>query len=139
MKRVAIAQELWNHLEQLFHDRKITRTIYLEEQFSNTSLVYFTNMMEFYNKIKSLADQLANVDNPVLDKNMVLKLIRGLGKKLGVPSRMTMLAKLLLSLPLLPPITLLSLAINSTISHMVVVLQAAMVAMSEEVAGGRVN
>ncbi|KAL2899748.1 Retrovirus-related Pol polyprotein from transposon TNT 1-94 [Bienertia sinuspersici] len=80
MKRDTTAQELWDHLERLFQDHKLTRAVYLEEQFSNTRLVQFANMTEFCNKIKSLANQLANVDNPVSDKKMVLQLIRGLGK-----------------------------------------------------------
>ncbi|XP_021717608.1 uncharacterized protein LOC110685357 [Chenopodium quinoa] len=38
VKQGATALELWNRLEEVFHDNKHTRAIYLEEQFSNIKL-----------------------------------------------------------------------------------------------------
>ncbi|XP_021756089.1 uncharacterized protein LOC110721249 [Chenopodium quinoa] len=78
MKAGATAQELWTRLEELFHDNKHTRAVYLEEQFSNTKLEHYTNMSDYCKQIKILADQLANVDCPVSDRKMVMQLIAGL-------------------------------------------------------------
>ncbi|XP_021742863.1 uncharacterized protein LOC110708944 [Chenopodium quinoa] len=80
MKPGATAQELWTRLEELFHDNKHTRAVYLEEQLSTTKLEQFANMSNYCQQIKVLADQLANVDCPVSDRKMFIQLISGLTK-----------------------------------------------------------
>ncbi|XP_021768523.1 uncharacterized protein LOC110732829 [Chenopodium quinoa] len=80
MKPGATAQELWTRLEELFHDNKHTRAVYLEQQFAHIKLEYYANMSDCCKQIKLLADQLANVDCPISDRKMVMKLIVGLTK-----------------------------------------------------------
>ncbi|XP_021746651.1 uncharacterized protein LOC110712495 [Chenopodium quinoa] len=80
MKPGATALQLWTRLEEIFHDNKHTRAVYLEEQFTNTRLENYANMGEYCKQLKLLADQLANVDRPVDDNSMVLQLIKGLPK-----------------------------------------------------------
>ncbi|XP_021723122.1 uncharacterized protein LOC110690567 [Chenopodium quinoa] len=80
MKQGATALELWTRLEEVFHDNKHTRAVYLEEKFNNTRLENFANMADYCKEIKLLADQLSNVDNPVSDRKMVLQMISGLTK-----------------------------------------------------------
>ncbi|XP_021764060.1 uncharacterized protein LOC110728694 [Chenopodium quinoa] len=80
MKQGAFALELWSRLEEVFHDNKHTRAVYLEEKFNNTRLENFANMAAYCKEIKLLADQLSNVDNPVSDRKMVLQMISGLTK-----------------------------------------------------------
>ncbi|XP_021757586.1 uncharacterized protein LOC110722624 [Chenopodium quinoa] len=78
MKPGATALELWTRLEEIFHDNKHTRAVYLEEQFAKTKLENFANMSDYCKQLKLLADQLANVDCPVSDRKMVMQLIAGL-------------------------------------------------------------
>ncbi|XP_021717905.1 uncharacterized protein LOC110685686 [Chenopodium quinoa] len=80
MKLSATAQELWTWLEELFHDNKHTRAVYLEEQFTNTKLEHYANMFDYCKQIKFLADQLANVDCSVSNQKMVMQLIAGITK-----------------------------------------------------------
>ncbi|XP_021854226.1 uncharacterized protein [Spinacia oleracea] len=80
MKSGATTYQLWKRLEDLFHDNKTTRAVYLEDQFTNTKLIDFANTTEYCQQIKLLADQLADVDNPISEKRMVLQLVKGLAK-----------------------------------------------------------
>ncbi|KAJ9552321.1 hypothetical protein OSB04_016366 [Centaurea solstitialis] len=57
-----------------------TRAIYPEEQFTNTRLDSFSNDSDYCSHLKNLADQLANVGNPVSENKMVLQLVSGLTK-----------------------------------------------------------
>lgn len=68
MKPWAMALELWNRLEDIFLDNKHTRAVYLEEQFSNLRLENYVNMSDYCKQLKVLADQLANVGNPISDQ-----------------------------------------------------------------------
>ncbi|XP_021775497.1 uncharacterized protein LOC110739338 [Chenopodium quinoa] len=45
MKPGATALKLWNRLKEIFHDNKHTRSVYLEEQLTNTRLENFANML----------------------------------------------------------------------------------------------
>lgn len=72
--------ELWKILEEIFHDNKHTRAIYLEEQFSNHHLENLTNMADYCKQLKVISDQLSNVGNLVSDQKMVLQLVAGLTK-----------------------------------------------------------
>jgi hypothetical protein len=52
--------------------------MYLHKEFTNTQLADFSTTNAYCNRLKSLADQLANVGAPVNDHNMVLKMLQGL-------------------------------------------------------------
>ncbi|KAJ9537898.1 hypothetical protein OSB04_030631 [Centaurea solstitialis] len=65
MKPGASARELWVRLEEIFQDNKHTRAVYLEEQFNTIRLENFSNMSDYCKRVKHLADQLANVGNPI--------------------------------------------------------------------------
>ena len=54
-------KDAWNKLADLFHDNKATRVVHLEEEFTNTHLRDFPNASTYCNRLKLLADQLANV------------------------------------------------------------------------------
>jgi hypothetical protein len=62
----------------MFNDNKHSRAIQLETQFSNTHLEGFTSTKAYCNRLKLLSDQLANVDSPVSNTRLVLKMISGL-------------------------------------------------------------
>ncbi|XP_021724706.1 uncharacterized protein LOC110692021 [Chenopodium quinoa] len=80
MKPGGTTLELWTRLEEIFHDNKHTRAVFLEEQFTNIKLEHYANMSNYCRQINLLADQLANVDCPVFDCKMVMQLITGLTK-----------------------------------------------------------
>ncbi|XP_050920313.1 uncharacterized protein LOC127137951 [Lathyrus oleraceus] len=76
--------ELWNWLDAvvlhaiMFHDNKHSRAVQLENQFSNINMKDFPSTKSYCNRLKTLFDQLANVDSPVTNTRRVLKMISGL-------------------------------------------------------------
>jgi hypothetical protein len=62
----------------MFNDNKHSRTMQLENQFSNTKLESFPSTKAYCNRLKLLSNQLANVDSPVSNTRLVLKMISGL-------------------------------------------------------------
>ena len=72
------AEECWKRIAVMFHDNKHSRAVQLENQFSNTNLEDFPSTKAYCNRLKTLSDQLANVDSPVTNTRLVLKMISGL-------------------------------------------------------------
>jgi uncharacterized membrane protein YgcG len=72
------AEACWQHIAAMFHDNKHSRAVQLENQFSNTNLEDFASTKAYCNRLKTLSDQLANVDSPVTNTRLVLKMISGL-------------------------------------------------------------
>ncbi|XP_050889838.1 uncharacterized protein LOC127095151 [Lathyrus oleraceus] len=70
-----IAEECWKHITAMFHDNKHSRVLQLENQFINTNLEGFPSTKAYYNRLKTLSDQLANVDSLVTNTRLVLKMI----------------------------------------------------------------
>ncbi|XP_059289757.1 uncharacterized protein LOC132043267 [Lycium ferocissimum] len=62
-----VAEKAWNRVAQLFQDNKHSRAAYLETEFTTTKIADFGSVMVYYNRLKSLTDQLANVGSPVSD------------------------------------------------------------------------
>ncbi|XP_062093757.1 uncharacterized protein LOC133799774 [Humulus lupulus] len=72
------AEHAWQSVVDLFHDNKNSRALFLNKEFTNTSLADFSTTNAYCNLLKSLADQLANVRALVNDQGMVLKILEGL-------------------------------------------------------------
>ncbi|XP_071718995.1 uncharacterized protein [Rutidosis leptorrhynchoides] len=72
------AAKTWSRIQNLFQDNKSSRALYLNRMFTNIKLDNFPNVSAYCQEIKSLADQLVNVDDKVSDPKMVLQLIAGL-------------------------------------------------------------
>ena len=72
------AAKAWTRLEQIFHDNKGSRATHLEEELADVRLENFPNAEAYCNHVKSLADRLADVEAPVSDSRLVLRLIGGL-------------------------------------------------------------
>ena len=72
------AQKAWDALQDLFQDKKKTRAVYLEDQFTHVELSQFADVNAYCLHLKSLADQLDNVGAPVSGQRLVLQLIKGL-------------------------------------------------------------
>lgn len=76
----ATAQQAWERLENIFHDNKNQRALYLENQFKDVQIDDFPNASAFCQELKMLADQLSNVGAPVSNQRLVLQLIAGLNE-----------------------------------------------------------
>ncbi|XP_050896725.1 uncharacterized protein LOC127103515 [Lathyrus oleraceus] len=73
------AEECWKRIAAMFHDdNKYSHVVQLENQFSNTNLEDFPSTKAYCNRLKTLSDQLVNVDSPVTNTRLVLKMISGL-------------------------------------------------------------
>jgi uncharacterized membrane protein YgcG len=72
------AESCWKRIAAMFQDNKHTRAVHLEHQFTNTVLADFPSTKAYCNRLKLLSDQLANVDSPVNNTRLVLKMISGL-------------------------------------------------------------
>ncbi|XP_071739296.1 uncharacterized protein [Rutidosis leptorrhynchoides] len=74
------AAATWLRIKNIFQDNRSSRALYLQHQFNNIKLDSFTDVSSYCQEIKSIADQLANVDDKVSDERMVLQLIAGLNE-----------------------------------------------------------
>ncbi|KAL2923147.1 Retrovirus-related Pol polyprotein from transposon TNT 1-94, partial [Bienertia sinuspersici] len=68
----------WDRLKAIFQDNKHTRAVYLENQFNSLHLSNFFYCSSYCQQLKSLKDQLANVDHKISDQKLVLRLVAGL-------------------------------------------------------------
>jgi len=62
----------------MFQDNKASRATHLEEELADFNFESFSSIDSYCNHIKSLADQLADVDAPLTNSKLVLKLTTGL-------------------------------------------------------------
>ncbi|XP_021732973.1 uncharacterized protein LOC110699764 [Chenopodium quinoa] len=72
------AQQIWDKLKAIFQNNKTTRAVYLENQFNSLHLSNSSDISSYCHELKNLKDQLANVDQTVLDQKMVIRLVSGL-------------------------------------------------------------
>ncbi|XP_062104493.1 uncharacterized protein LOC133815698 [Humulus lupulus] len=72
------AQAAWNRLETLFLDNKGSHATQLEEELAAVNFENFSIIDAYCNHVKSLSDRLADVDAPVTNSRLVLKLTGGL-------------------------------------------------------------
>ncbi|CAH9122353.1 unnamed protein product [Cuscuta epithymum] len=72
------AMAAWNRLADIFQDNKNARALHLEDQFSSTRLENFPSISAYCQALRTIATQLANVDSPVNDNCLVLRLVHGL-------------------------------------------------------------
>ncbi|XP_071718150.1 uncharacterized protein [Rutidosis leptorrhynchoides] len=72
------ATATWSRIKDIFQNNKSSRALYLQCQFNNIRLDNFPDVTSYCQEIKSIADQLSNVDDKVSDPRMVLQLIAGL-------------------------------------------------------------
>ncbi|KNA03488.1 hypothetical protein SOVF_208720 [Spinacia oleracea] len=70
--------EAWNPLREIFQDHQNSRGVLLEQEFTTTPLEDFPNGFAYCQRLKSLADQLKNVNAPVKNIRLVLSLVSGL-------------------------------------------------------------
>ncbi|PWA85273.1 hypothetical protein CTI12_AA151000 [Artemisia annua] len=74
------AHEVWQKLQDLFHDNKTARIIQLDNEIRNMAIGNLS-VNDFFQEIKSKADRLANLGSPVSDSSLVTYAINGLRAK----------------------------------------------------------
>ncbi|KAJ0577439.1 putative RNA-directed DNA polymerase [Helianthus annuus] len=72
------AHDAWKTLAGLFNDNKAARALHLTHKLTTTRLENFPNMSAYCQAVKTIADQLANVDCPLDNHRLVLQLLAGL-------------------------------------------------------------
>ena len=72
------AQGAWSRLESMFQDNKASWATHLEEELSDLNFENFSSIDSYCNHIKFLADRLADIDAPIPNIRLVLKLTAGL-------------------------------------------------------------
>ncbi|KAJ9561300.1 hypothetical protein OSB04_006460 [Centaurea solstitialis] len=78
------ASQVWTALENIFQDNRNTRAIYLDSKFVSIRLDQHPNVSSYCQAMKMIADQLANVGNPVNNQRLVFQLIAGLNESYEV-------------------------------------------------------
>ncbi|XP_023753911.1 uncharacterized protein LOC111902290 [Lactuca sativa] len=74
------AYDLWKGLEDLFRDNKDSHAMQLDQDLRSIEIRNMS-IHDYCHKIKVLSDLLANIDQPVPEKNLVIYMINGLGDK----------------------------------------------------------
>ncbi|XP_012847925.1 PREDICTED: uncharacterized protein LOC105967876 [Erythranthe guttata] len=77
LSKTAKAHDLWKALASLFTDNEDYRAIQLEEQFKSLKKGSLS-IHDYCQLLKTTADNLADVGNPVSDKQLVLQTLHGL-------------------------------------------------------------
>ncbi|KAL9236335.1 hypothetical protein vseg_011019 [Gypsophila vaccaria] len=72
------AMEAWERLANIFQDKKNSRAVTLEQEFSHVAMADFSSVSAYCQRLKLVADQLKNVGRPVSDSRLVLQLVSGL-------------------------------------------------------------
>ncbi|KAL4557518.1 hypothetical protein LXL04_035699 [Taraxacum kok-saghyz] len=80
LKADATAAQLWKTIEDLFRDNKEANAIELENQLRNI-VIGDSTVMEYYTRIKSISDLLANIGAPVSQRNLVTYALNGMSSK----------------------------------------------------------
>ncbi|XP_055815527.1 uncharacterized protein LOC129885313 [Solanum dulcamara] len=70
--------EAWNRLRDIFQDNKHSHAVTLEYDFTHVDMTDFPNVSAYCKHLKSLTDQLKNVDSPIANDRLVLQLVSGL-------------------------------------------------------------
>ncbi|XP_010463443.1 PREDICTED: uncharacterized protein LOC104744124 [Camelina sativa] len=74
------ARDIWLRVENQFRNNKEARAIQLDNEL-RTMEIKDLSIRDYFQKIKSVADLLANVDAAVNDRNLVMYLLNGLNEK----------------------------------------------------------
>ncbi|XP_012833075.1 PREDICTED: uncharacterized protein LOC105953940 [Erythranthe guttata] len=82
LSKTEMAHDLWKALASLFTDNEDYRAIQLEEQFKSLKKGSLS-IHDYCQLLKTTADNLADVGNPVSDKQLILQTLHGLPKHYG--------------------------------------------------------
>ncbi|XP_022000323.1 uncharacterized protein LOC110897898 [Helianthus annuus] len=72
------AQQAWNKLQSIFQNNKNSRASSLLHAFTITTLSSCESLNDYFQKLKEIAEQLKDVDQPVTELRLVLQMVQGL-------------------------------------------------------------
>lgn len=72
------AMETCNRLRDIFKDKKYSRAVTLDYNFTHVNMKYFSGISSYCHHLKSLSDQLKYVGSLVDNNRLVLQLVSGL-------------------------------------------------------------
>ncbi|XP_022029035.1 uncharacterized protein LOC110930114 [Helianthus annuus] len=72
------ARAAWLKMEKFYLSNKRVRAVALETRFCNLTLAACSSLDDYCQRLKELANQLGDVDQPITDSRLVLQLVRGL-------------------------------------------------------------
>ncbi|XP_021980375.1 uncharacterized protein LOC110876513 [Helianthus annuus] len=72
------ALEAWNRLKKIFLNNKGPRAAALEKAFTNLTLKSMPSLHDYCHKLREIAGQLADVDQPVSESRLIIQLVSGL-------------------------------------------------------------
>ncbi|XP_074266830.1 uncharacterized protein LOC141590118 [Silene latifolia] len=72
------AKGCWGRIRDIFQDNKYFSAVTLEQEFSHVSMEDFSTFFAYCQRLKSLVDQLKNVDSPATDSRLVIQLVSDL-------------------------------------------------------------
>ncbi|XP_055804009.1 uncharacterized protein LOC129873040 [Solanum dulcamara] len=78
LKSDTTMMKAWNHLRDIFQDNKHSCAVTLEYDFTHVDMTDFPNVSAYCKYLKSLADQLKNIDSLISNDRLVLQLVSGL-------------------------------------------------------------
>lgn len=84
----ATAHDTWMKLEKQFLSNKQAKAGALETRFVNLTLSSCSSVNDYCQQLKELANQLADVDQPVSEKRLVLQLVRGLSPEFDTTAQL---------------------------------------------------
>ncbi|XP_059277696.1 uncharacterized protein LOC132031814 [Lycium ferocissimum] len=75
--RSLTSKDAWLQIERLFRDQVSSRTLQLKVQFHNLKKGSFS-INEYVHRLKSIADALTSIGNPISEPDLVLQILAGL-------------------------------------------------------------
>ncbi|XP_035845456.1 uncharacterized protein LOC118491636 [Helianthus annuus] len=78
MKNDTTAYSAWTTLQNIFLDNQESRTIDLQNKFTNTRLDQFPNMSAYCQAMKLVFDQLTSLGSATTEKQLVMQILTGL-------------------------------------------------------------
>ena len=69
------AKTAWNKVKNIFLSNKGSRAASLEHEFTNLTLAKCSSIDDCCQKLKDIAEQLGDVDNPVSNSRLVLQMV----------------------------------------------------------------
>ncbi|XP_023766432.1 uncharacterized protein LOC111914958 [Lactuca sativa] len=70
--------DAWEEIDALILQWIIVLAATLEQQFTNSALSAFSSFDEYCQKLKDIATQLGDIDQPVSESRLVIQMVRGL-------------------------------------------------------------
>ena len=72
------SSKAWLQIQEIFVNNKHARAATLEQQFTNSTLSASSSFDEYCQKLKDIATQLGDIDQPVSESRLVIQMVRGL-------------------------------------------------------------